>query len=107
MNFKEYQSMSYTTRNKKLTAQENVYAAIFGISGEFGEVADDLKKHFFQGHDIDIEHVSEEIGDVLWYIALLATSLNLSLEDIAEKNTQKLNKRYDGGFTEEKSVNRK
>lgn len=106
MNFKDYQGLSYRTRNKKLTAEQNVHAAVFGISGEFGEVADDLKKHFFQGHDLDIEHVAEEIGDVLWYIALLATSLNLSLDEIAIKNTEKLEKRYDGDFSTEKSVNR-
>lgn len=48
----------------------------------------------------------EELGDVLWYVAALATTCDLSLAEIAEFNIAKLKKRYPNGFEFEKSIHR-
>jgi NTP pyrophosphatase (non-canonical NTP hydrolase) len=69
---------------------------VLGLTGESGECADIIKKVRFQGHTLDAEHLEEELGDVLWYIAETATGLGVSLEDVAQKNLDKLHQRYHG-----------
>lgn len=77
-----------------------------GITGEAGEVADLIKKHIGHGHDLDVNKLKLELGDVLWYVSGLAHVLGLSLSEIAEANLAKLNKRYPHGFSSEASKNR-
>lgn len=78
-----------------------------GVTGEAGEVADHIKKHVGHGHELVREHLMKELGDVLWYLAALATLLDVSLEDVAAKNIAKLQARYPNGFSEADSINRK
>lgn len=66
--------------------------AIYGLVGEFGEVVDLLKKAKFQGHELDREKAILELGDVLWYLAELATGASLDLYkyyEYHEKNIYK------------------
>lgn len=70
-----------------------------GIAGEAGEVADYLKKVVGHGHELDVPRVAKEIGDVLWYVALLADDIGLTLSDIATMNIDKLRSRYPDGFS--------
>ncbi|MHB1648243.1 MAG: nucleoside triphosphate pyrophosphohydrolase family protein [Cuniculiplasma sp.] len=78
-----------------------------GLAGESGEVVDILKKILFHGHPIEKEKLLKELGDILWYLDAIASSLGSSLNEIAELNVEKLKKRYPDGFSEEKSINRK
>ena len=80
--------------------------AILGISGEGSEVADIVKKAFFQGHPLDHDHLIEEIGDCLYYIALAASALGVTLDEIACQNRDKLLARYPNGFDPERSLHR-
>ena len=77
-----------------------------GLNGEAGEVIDILKKHIFQGHKLDTEHIAKELGDCLWYIAVCAKGAGYSLDEIAEMNKAKLRKRYPDGFEADKSLHR-
>ena len=77
-----------------------------GLNGEAGEVIDILKKHMFQGHELDREHIAKELGDCLWYIAVAAEGAGYTLDEIAEMNKVKLRSRYPEGFEIEKSTNR-
>jgi len=77
-----------------------------GLAGEAGEAAELVKKHVFHGHELDLAEVRKELGDVLWYIANLAETVGLEMEDIAKANIEKLKARYGDGFSEEKSQNR-
>lgn len=106
MDIKSYQVKSQRTVNKELHREQLLSNMIMGILGETGEVSDILKKYLYQGHDLDIDHIEEEIGDVMFYIANLCNILNLDLEDILECNYNKLLKRYPEGFSEERSINR-
>ena len=81
--------------------------ALMGLSGESGEAIDLLKKHLFHHHDLDKEKLILELGDIAWYLAEAATSLDISLEEILTKNIEKLKKRYPDGFSKENSINRK
>lgn len=82
--------------------------AVAGIASESGEIAEHIKHVRFQGKALDRDHLTKEAGDLLWYIAELAAGLGVTLEDIAQRNIEKLKKRYpEGHFTVERSENRK
>lgn len=74
-----------------------------GLAGEAGEVADLLKKHLGHGHTLDRETLRDELGDCLWYLAGLASTHGMTLDDIARANVEKLERRYPGGFSHEAS----
>jgi NTP pyrophosphatase (non-canonical NTP hydrolase) len=93
MNFTEYQNLALATAiyPKKY---ETIYPAL-GLCGEAGEVAEKIKKSIRDGlHNWPDEQFKEELtkelGDVLWYISALASDLDISLNEIAESNLQKL-----------------
>ena len=103
----EYQTEAMRTASgmNYSTAKPLMNAAL-GISGEGGEFADLVKKHIFQGHDLDKEHLAKELGDVLWYVALGAHSIGYDLETIMQMNVDKLRKRYPDGFDPSRSTHR-
>ena len=58
--------------------------ACLGLSGEVGETNDMIKKWIFHDSELDIEHLKKEIGDVMWYVALLCDSFGFDLDEILE-----------------------
>ena len=106
MKLNDYQKAAQRTSNMNLTKGEHLINGALGLCGESGEVADLIKKAFMQGHTIDRAHVAKEAGDCLWYLAELASALDMTLEEIALMNIDKLLARYPEGFTAEKSLNR-
>lgn len=84
----------------------NLITGALGLSGESGEVADHIKKWFAQGHELNTDHLAEEIGDVLWYVAITANAIGYTLDDVMQKNVDKLRKRYPEGFDAERSIHR-
>lgn len=107
MKVSEYQKLAMVTRNNGLNKGELLLNAGLGLTSEAGEIADHLKKHFFQGHGLDKDNLVKEAGDVLWYVALLCETLNVSMEYVMEMNIEKLKKRYpDGYFKSSDSINR-
>lgn len=74
MNFEEYRVSALRTA-ASLTPAEKLINAALGLHGEPGEIADTVKKARFQGHAIDEAKIANEIGDVLWYIALAVSGL--------------------------------
>ncbi|MGB1226459.1 MAG: nucleoside triphosphate pyrophosphohydrolase family protein [Poseidonibacter sp.] len=71
---------------------------VIGISTEAGELLDAYKKHKFYKRDLDTKNIKEEIGDCLWYLAILADELDYTLEDAMTDNLLKLQKRYPEKF---------
>lgn len=71
-----------------------------------GKFADYMKKVLGHGHDLDREKVVKELGDVLWYVAMIAEMVDIPLSEVAETNNKKLANRYPNGFESEKSINR-
>lgn len=103
--FNEYQKLAQRTSNTK-TPSDKIENGLMGLNGEAGECIDILKKHLFQGHELDEEKLIDEVGDCLWYIAEIATGLGIELQEIAEHNIAKLRARYPYGFDRERSINR-
>ena len=107
MTINEYQKLAMTTLNKELSKRDVLINGVMGLCGESGEAIDLVKKWLAQGHELDRDKLIKEIGDVAWYIAEIATALDVELEDVLERNIEKLKKRYPDGFTYEDSLNRK
>lgn len=112
MTINEYQRLAQRTSSDDPGVFATIEAkkidnGILGMAGEAGECADLLKKSRHQGHTFDVDEVVKECGDVLWYAAELAAGLGLTLEEIARRNIEKLEKRYPKGhFEAERSINR-
>lgn len=101
----EYQQHANRTASA-LSGRDALAAFGLGVAGEAGEVADDVKKHLFHGHELDKAKLKKELGDVLWYVAAIATSNGLTLEEVAVANIEKLRKRYPDGFSAAASMAR-
>lgn len=100
--FQDYQNEAARTAPPgKDELQLSIFA--LGLVGEAGEVAELVKKQVGHGHDADVSKVRKELGDVLWYLAALATYYDLDLDDIAQGNIDKLRLRYPDGFSSEAS----
>ena len=80
--------------------------ASMGMATEAAEFIDILKKHIFYGKELDAEHLEEEIGDLLWYIAEALNALGLDLDQVMENNIRKLRIRYKKKFTVDEAMNR-
>ena len=102
----EYQKLAMSTLNPALSQKDVLINAVMGLCGESGEAIDMVKKHLHQGHPLDKEKLSKELGDIAWYLAETAWALDIPLETILRGNLEKLKSRYPEGFDTNRSVNR-
>ena len=90
---------------------QRLLTAAVGIAAEGGEFMEIVKKITFQGkpwNADNIEHLKIELGDVMWYVAQACMALDISLEEVLDRNISKLAARYpEGTFDEYYSENRK
>lgn len=108
LTFNQYQKHALRTANTDILDKDKLLVnGAMGLNGESGEVIDIVKKHLFQGHDLDRDKLINELGDVAWYLAVSAHALGVTLEYICQKNVEKLLKRYPEGFSADASINRK
>lgn len=103
MKMKEYQKQVERTRNYDNTELGNY---TLGLVCEAGEVGDIIKKHIYHHHDLDKEKIISELGDVMWYLNNICNVLDISIEEVAKSNIEKLMKRYPNGFSKDDSINR-
>ena len=93
MTFDDYQQLALRTAAGKAKKNE-LFHLVLGLVGETGEIAEKMKKWVRdQNSDeslVDVEDLKKELGDVLWYTAVLAAYFDVSFDDIAEKNIAKL-----------------
>ncbi len=102
MTLEEYQRKAYRT-----LGDSGLAILGLGIAGEAGEVADLIKKHLGHGHELNKLKLTKEPGDVLWYVAMIAITQGISLDEVGDTNILKLLVRYPDKFSHEASVNRK
>ena len=100
MNFNDYQQKSRATAQYPAIGHPVIYPAL-GLVNEAGEVAGKIKKIFRDKQGVigeaEREALKAELGDVLWYMAQVATELDLTLDEIAEYNIEKLYSRLERG----------
>ena len=79
---------------------ERLLTSGVGINAEGGEFLEIIKKMIFQGKPWDKdnkEHLIIELGDVMWYVAQACMALDVSFDEVIDRNVKKLEKRYPGG----------
>lgn len=101
MEFTEYQRQAMVTnqsgaRGPAADAARELEIYFLGLAGEAGSVASEYKKHLRDGqaHAQWLPRISEELGDVLWYVAAIADKVGLELEDVAAANLAKTRNRW-------------
>jgi NTP pyrophosphatase (non-canonical NTP hydrolase) len=77
-----------------------------GAVTEAGELMDIVKKCKIYGKEFDKLHMIEEMGDLMWYLAILCDDLEVSFEEVWEKNIKKLKTRYPERYTDDNAINR-
>lgn len=99
MTLSEYQQAASRTRNRILSSDDQLLDAAAGLAEEGGEVLAIVRKHRFQGRQLEKDRVIEELGDALWCLATVASSLGVALDEVATANLDKLSARHPRGFT--------
>lgn len=124
MDLHEYQRQAHRTERKVHDGGSAIMVPILGLAGEVGELLNEYKKHLRDGeaHTRFPDRVSEELGDILWYVAETATKFELNLNNVAERNLEKTRARwgtqedgsppfkshgFDAGFPEEERFQRR
>lgn len=88
------------------THKEDIIHMLFGMITEVGELTDVFKKNMAYGKDIDWTNVSEELGDLIFYIASFCRITGIDLEEVISTNILKLESRYPEKFTKYHALNR-
>lgn len=101
MKFDEYQKKALTTVLSTGDSFKDLMHFVLGLNGESGEIAEKVKKIIRDNNgnlsEEDKKELAKEIGDVLWYLAVFAENLGMSLDDIAQANLDKLQSRKQRG----------
>lgn len=114
MNFSEYQKLAITTDTfggKPQPIDSHAFISkLLGLVGETGEVAEKFKKIFRDKGGVlseeDKIEMTKELGDVLWYINAMCCYMGIKLEDLANKNLDKVLSRKERGVTHGSGDNR-
>lgn len=100
LDFSRFQSEALRTyripRAEGIASVGSVIIPMLGLAGETGQLLSEYKKHLRDGdaHRLFKERVAEELGDLLWYVANVATQFGLALEDVAAANLAKIEERW-------------
>lgn len=123
MNANEYQQLAMRTNDGNATYRLSnvvdnslddpcidvggILNGCLGLSGEAGEFNDMVKKWIFHEKPLDVDHAQKEVGDILWYIAMICHSFGWDMSKIMQMNIDKLKARYPDGFDVKLSAHRK
>src|SRR3954470_20896764 len=104
MELNEYQRLANTTDQRPRPEGEGqdaqVEAALvfplMGLASEVGSLLTQYKKRIRDGdaHELFGERVAEELGDIMWYVANLASKIGLDLEGVAALNLKRVTERW-------------
>jgi NTP pyrophosphatase (non-canonical NTP hydrolase) len=94
VNFDEYEKAAARTINPSLDANGRLIDAAAGLAEEAGEALSLVRKHLYQGRELDRDKLEKELGDALWCLAMTARAAGLSIEQVAAANLKKLEQRH-------------
>jgi len=97
-NLKEYQNLCKKTAQPFKDKEKEIFTWGLGICGEAGDVGGCIKKTFSHKNN-QKAGIRENLGDTLWYAAMICNYFNWDLDEVLEENIAKLKKRYPKGFT--------
>lgn len=105
----EYQQAALRTLSDQCfvqTINPDLLHAAMGLVTESGELLDALKRRAFYGKALDEVNLIEELGDLMWYIAVACEALGTTIDAVCAANIEKLKRRYPHRFTSEHAINR-
>jgi NTP pyrophosphatase (non-canonical NTP hydrolase) len=96
VDFTAFQRAARETSELRLGGPQGAIAPMLGLASETGAILNVYKKYLRDGIDLaaNREFLREELGDLLWYVAAVATACDLDLEEIAEANLRRTRDRY-------------
>jgi len=97
---RDYMHSALRTLYPDLTISGRLGLCGLGLPGEIGEVVDLIKKFLYHrnGKSLDVDKFKDELGDVLWYYAVLLDTLGLTFEEVMQANITKMQQRHPHGF---------
>jgi len=101
MDLREYQELCKTTAKVYERKQDEITNWGLGIAGEAGDVASCIKKLVFHKNEAIKDGIKENIGDMMWYTAMICNYFGWNFQEILNENLEKLKKRHPKGFTYE------
>ena len=102
--FKEYDEFVQSMKAYP-KAHEIIYPTL-GLSGEAGEISEKVKKWLRGDKELDKDALLSELGDPLWYISALAKDLGYTLQDVVDRNYEKLTSRKERNVIKGEGDNR-
>jgi NTP pyrophosphatase (non-canonical NTP hydrolase) len=94
MTLDEYEKAAARTVNPKLSDSDRLMDAAAGLAEESGEILGLVRKHVYQGKELQRDEVLIELGDALWCLAMTAKNAGVTLDEVAAANVAKLRARY-------------
>lgn len=82
MNLVEYQQLALRTAAPHPDKNTALTTWALGLCGESGKVADLVKKHVGHGHPLDKQKLLKELGDVAWYVVVMANEIDFEVERV-------------------------
>lgn len=105
MTIEEFQKLASRTFNSK-DLDVDIMHVTLGMVTESAEIADAIKKHIAYGKEIDVVNIKEELGDLLWYIAIAMDIFEFEPSDVFKTNIEKLKVRYPEKYSDSLAENR-
>lgn len=102
----DYQGLAMRTAKDMGSPQMNLIHAALGVTSDAGEFATAIKAHAVYGKPLDVVNCIEELGDVLWFVALACNTLGTDLHSVMAANIHKLEKRYPEKYSDAAAIER-
>jgi NTP pyrophosphatase (non-canonical NTP hydrolase) len=106
MEIKEYQKNAERTLKHMENQRADLEHMLYGLGSEVGELMSMLKAYYVYDKEFDIANYKEELGDICWFLAGACTIMGISMEEVLEKNINKLKARYPEKFDESLAIHR-
>lgn len=103
LSFDEYQAEASGTFQFDAGTQQSKMVSVLGLAGEVGELATEYKKSIRDGESYKLfkQKLTEELGDILWYLSSIASQEDILLSDIVRSNVRKIKNRWHDLYPEE------
>lgn len=111
-NYVEYvvktEAVDFNAIGKRLASESlmRLLHASQGLCTEVGEFMDQLKKHIFYGAELDPINLAEELGDFMWYVGVALDEIGCPMNEMLQRNIEKLAARYPNRFKEQDALKR-
>lgn len=99
IDFHIYQHYAMRTA-KPMEPDDDLMHSALGLAGEAGEYCDAVKRYLVYAKPLDKDNAIEELGDLLWFVALGCNTLGVSMADVAQINIDKLRRRYPEAYSD-------